>query len=211
MPTTEVYQPVARERAQASKKRFPLLLRLCQTSVRNGGEKAERKRKEVKFEKKTMERMQREDRERELRSKTTFPRKACSSEQHSQPWITTTMLEDSRPESTVENLRYKVVYRKEKKDWVAKPITETKSYDYLTPLVRKFIEARLDLARLGSARLGSAQLGSAQRPISPSKYNHCNIPETLHLYHDLQSMTLLLSTSHMSLIPFLYMNNLTCT
>ena len=39
--------------------------------------------------------------------------------------------------------RYKVVYPKGRKDWVAKPITETKSYNYLAPMVHKVIEARL--------------------------------------------------------------------
>ena len=39
--------------------------------------------------------------------------------------------------------RYKVVYPKGRKDWVAKPITETKSYNYLAPMVHKVIEAWL--------------------------------------------------------------------
>ena len=40
------------------------------------------------------------------------------------------------------DLRYKVVYPKGRKDWVAKPITNAKSYDYIAPMMRKVIEAR---------------------------------------------------------------------
>ena len=81
------------------------------------------------------------------------------------------------------DLRYKVVYPKGRKDWVAKPITETKSYDYLTPMVRKVIEARLS------------------DPSAPPV-----VQPPLRLYHDLQSMTLLLSTSHVSfdIIKYVY-------
>ena len=40
------------------------------------------------------------------------------------------------------DLRYKVVYPKGRKDWVAKPITEVKSYDYIAAMLTKVVEAR---------------------------------------------------------------------
>ena len=44
--------------------------------------------------------------------------------------------------ATGEEKRYKLVFPKAKKQWVAKPIYEAKSYSYLDEMMTKVIEAR---------------------------------------------------------------------
>ena len=48
-----------------------------------------------------------------------------------------------RQQATIQagDLRYKVVYPNGRKDWVAQPITEVKSYDYIAAMLTKVVEA----------------------------------------------------------------------